>query len=438
MADEQFPELRIQKIEIPHVAQNPALTEKKSLLKDFIPLAIMSAAVVGLGVLGFLAYQSSKTPRDPNEIPVFKAETGPYKIKPQNPGGMEIPNTDKEVFNMIGENPEGKKPEGTAVVEPLPEEPVAKVELKSEYPAGGKAMPKEGATDAGENANTPVESPMAVTGDKTAKSPAASQGTLLPDEMDIAPPGEPNTPVVVPANTAAKEPGESKGSDKVALDKPQEIQIKGDKKDIVAKEPSAKEAGAFDENVDSMMHDSQAEAQKVETPTEEKKPAAVVVPKKAEEKKKPEAKKLALEPHKDSKKVEQAAKATPKSMQKGASKKEVVIKEKESVLPSSKADKKAAAVKATVSEKASASISGVRVQLGSFRSVKEVDAEWKRIAKRFGSDLSGMNYSAVKANLGAKGIFYRLQAGPVKNASHARAVCKNLADQGQACIVVGG
>jgi cell division septation protein DedD len=53
------------------------------------------------------------------------------------------------------------------------------------------------------------------------------------------------------------------------------------------------------------------------------------------------------------------------------------------------------------------------VQLASIKSMDGVPGEWTKLTKKYPSILSGYNYRVETADLGDKGTFYRIQAGPV-------------------------
>lgn len=78
--------------------------------------------------------------------------------------------------------------------------------------------------------------------------------------------------------------------------------------------------------------------------------------------------------------------------------------------------------------------SGARVQLGAYQSEAEAKAEFAKMQKKF-SSLSGKKPIIVKADLGAKGVYYRLRVGGFSDAAEASALCKSLFAKGQACIV---
>ncbi len=94
-------------------------------------------------------------------------------------------------------------------------------------------------------------------------------------------------------------------------------------------------------------------------------------------------------------------------------------------VPAPKVVKKAAAAKPVAKAKAG---SGV-VQLGAFKSEAEAQAAWKKLSKH--PTLSGKGHSVLKADLGDKGVFYRLRASGVD----AKSTCAALAGK-TACMPV--
>jgi hypothetical protein len=94
-------------------------------------IAVAAAAVAFGGVIWF-AYQSGKTGNG-GVPPLVKADTGPIKVKPDNPGGAEIPFQDSTVYDRLDAN--GQKP----VVEkllPENEAPVARPQPAPALPPG--------------------------------------------------------------------------------------------------------------------------------------------------------------------------------------------------------------------------------------------------------------------------------------------------------------
>jgi hypothetical protein len=66
------------------------------------------SAVVGFGSL--LAYTYLETrdgPVDPNSLPIVRADTRPMKTRPDQPGGIEVPFQDKEIYDRVGQQATG-------------------------------------------------------------------------------------------------------------------------------------------------------------------------------------------------------------------------------------------------------------------------------------------------------------------------------------------
>ncbi|MBI5163028.1 MAG: SPOR domain-containing protein [Magnetospirillum sp.] len=74
------------------------------------------------------------------------------------------------------------------------------------------------------------------------------------------------------------------------------------------------------------------------------------------------------------------------------------------------------------------------IQLSSLRSHEAADKEWGRIQKANGELLSTLKADVVQVDLGGKGTFWRLRAGPLSDTA-ARQLCQELAKRNQGCIV---
>ena len=75
------------------------------------------------------------------------------------------------------------------------------------------------------------------------------------------------------------------------------------------------------------------------------------------------------------------------------------------------------------------------VQLGSFKTRTLGDGAWRRVKSKQKKLLTAASHEIVKANLGAKGIYYRLQVGPYKNRAGAMSTCKGLKAAGVGCFI---
>lgn len=75
-------------------------------------------------------------------------------------------------------------------------------------------------------------------------------------------------------------------------------------------------------------------------------------------------------------------------------------------------------------------------QLGSVRNDGAANAEWVRLTKRMPDLLGSRGMSLQRADLGAKGVFYRMQTGPFADRSGAQRLCDQVKARGQGCMVV--
>lgn len=77
----------------------------------------------------------------------------------------------------------------------------------------------------------------------------------------------------------------------------------------------------------------------------------------------------------------------------------------------------------------------VQVRLASVRTPEAARSEWARL-KRDNADLLGnLSGVAVRTDLGEKGIYYRVEAGPFDSTAAAERVCSELKKRGLGCIL---
>lgn len=86
--------------------------------------SVLIGAVSGLAlaaVVGWFALSPRYSVDNVAEIPVIRRPQASIKVKPENPGGMEILNQDKTVYDIIEKEPERKEVES---ILPPPEQPI--------------------------------------------------------------------------------------------------------------------------------------------------------------------------------------------------------------------------------------------------------------------------------------------------------------------------
>jgi cell division protein FtsN len=77
-----------------------------------------------------------------------------------------------------------------------------------------------------------------------------------------------------------------------------------------------------------------------------------------------------------------------------------------------------------------------RLQLGAVRSEDAAKQEWQRLQKAQPDLLGKLSVNFVRADLGEKGVFYRIQAGPIGDAAEATQSCAALKSRNVGCILV--
>ncbi len=73
------------------------------------------------------------------------------------------------------------------------------------------------------------------------------------------------------------------------------------------------------------------------------------------------------------------------------------------------------------------------IHLASYRTSKNADRGWVKIVRAHKNLVSGLEHKVTRVNLGRKGTYYRLKAGPFKNAAEAKAMCRKLKRRRQFC-----
>lgn len=191
----------------------PELFAERPIRSDFtrgpsyrVRRIITVSVIALLAVFGiYFAFGHKHTP---TEIPVIAAE-GPYKQKPDQPGGMDIPHQDVQVYQEIG---------GADA----PASPVEHLLPQPETPKAPAARPNAVPMDAAPPAT--INSDMAATGAPEALTPAAApvaavQTTVTPE---AAAPKPAQTITVVPP-AKAKPVAKVKAAAKLKAAKPTSI-----------------------------------------------------------------------------------------------------------------------------------------------------------------------------------------------------------------------
>ena len=303
-------------------------------LRSYLTLGVAVIAVGGIVATG-LHFMGGKRAGGPG-IPVIKADERPIKIRPDDRGGMQVPNQDKLVYERMEQGEADAKVERLL---PPPEQP---------------QVPVKGAT--------PVDAQAA----KQAASTEVLRPVTQSKPLAIEPPRPVQAAAPVPVAPAAVPPA--------VVQAPMPA---------VAPPPVAAPAPVSAPQVQSGYVPAQSRAP---APTPAPQPAPV--------------KPVAAAPAPQPAPVKPVAIAPPP---------------------------------------AAAPANGPAggdwlIQLGALRSAPDADKEWGRIQRANHDLLSTLKSDVVRVELGEKGTFWRLRAGPLSEQA-AKQLCNELKSRNQGCII---
>ena len=81
-------------------------------------------------------------------------------------------------------------------------------------------------------------------------------------------------------------------------------------------------------------------------------------------------------------------------------------------------------------------IPGIRIQLAAVKNADEASKEWSRLQQVLGTQLDGLVLTVETVDLGTKGIYHRIQAGPFPDKAAAAAKCTAIKALNHDCLVV--
>jgi len=169
--------------------------------RPILPILLGLTVIVAFGVATWYALAPIQPPAAAGEPPLIKAELAPFKEKPAEPGGLEIPNKDKLVFERLTPAPAPDKEEKLA---PRPEEPVARPK-QAEQPATPQSTAE------------PTQSAAVAPPPAAPPPPAAREDA--PAAREDAPAAPSAAPTTTAAATAARQPAAASATPQAANDK---------------------------------------------------------------------------------------------------------------------------------------------------------------------------------------------------------------------------
>ncbi|WP_420405046.1 SPOR domain-containing protein [Nisaea sp.] len=187
----------------------PLMSEERGKGRGLTVLAAVLAVTAFAGVVWY-AYDQGRRIGSETAAPLIKADDSPSKVRPDSPGGMQVPHQDKLVLDDLGSGRGAQN--GESRVErllPPPEAPVPAPEPLPGAPAA-EDSPSDSATVAVAPAETAPAAPKGPETIPPAKAPdAAAQKALVPPPPPTpapAPAAEAPTAAVPAPKTPAPEP----------------------------------------------------------------------------------------------------------------------------------------------------------------------------------------------------------------------------------------
>jgi cell division septation protein DedD len=152
---------------------------------------IAVAALGGFAVVVVYSYDRGTESASQQTAPIVKAREGPTRIRPEKPGGMTIPNQDKQIYDRLGGTPDTAKierllpPPEPVATKPPPMPEVKIPEIPISPAAGNPSAPATPATSA-----PPVAAPVApkpVAAARSDKEPVKFPPKQAPPAVKVTP-----------------------------------------------------------------------------------------------------------------------------------------------------------------------------------------------------------------------------------------------------------
>jgi len=139
---------------------------------------VLGVAVVG-GVLWYAFRGQGSLPLPNGEVQTVKADPSPYKVKPENPGGMQVDNQDKLVYDRVAKGAAPTRAENLLPPPEVPKAPPVKKEAMPQTTVATAPTPKAPPPEPKAPETKPVE--MTMSQPKTADAkPAETKPAEVP------------------------------------------------------------------------------------------------------------------------------------------------------------------------------------------------------------------------------------------------------------------
>lgn len=319
---------------------------------------ILLLAIVTLGAVIFFTYPGED---EVETIPVIQADARPFKIVPDDPGGMQIPHRDSTVFSSMRSSamPDEGQPVENLFADNTPEDPMPRSQLFA-------GLNTEEETDT-------LNELDPAAGSEELLNEGANEEERLFGDLTPQPQGN------FPAEKIESRPEASEVVD-------------------ISSRPAAMESNTQMASSSQVRLRPQARFEQNEPKLEIIQPAAPI-------------------------QTTEEKIAAPKPAE-----------------PAPKPDKKVAVLNTPKTELKTSSLSrgGTHfVQIGAVKSPDAAEKGWGSYQKEYSPVLNGMDHRVERADLGTKGIYYRIQAGPLSKEKASEVCAAIKAQKPGGCLVVG-
>lgn len=387
------------------------------------------------------------TGEDISRLPLLTASSEPYRIRPDDPGGMDIPNRDSTIFEAIDDTADSD-------AKPVDEKSPSTTDAaqNNQAPAqddstGAQTAQKDGAPESKKTDRGFASSKQFAGLEETLKTKLGdtadtsvvtqpSEGDLPSETMEKASEGTDISGIPKPTQEALdkKAPDIENLAELTAPQVPPKTEKKAEPADKISQQGGTPTVSSPKPATKPARQDQKRDTAPLETPDPKTEDDSDSNTKETEE--------TLSYPNGDS--VETAATDKAKDIDDIV---DPILARDESTAPQEQTDDKDKVTgklessreepAETLKKAVSPPQNGYFVQLGSVTSQDKARAEWQRLQSRYASQLAEQDYRVQEADLGERGVFYRIQAGPFSQ-NRARAVCKDLKEAGKTggCLVV--
>jgi len=347
------------------------------------PRLLMSAAVIGgvaiLGGVAFFAFSSGGT----GEPVLLSADNSPIKVRPENPGGVQIPNQENPVYKRVAGEQTDAPSEQPRLVSAT-EEPLA-----LPLPDDGEFDDSNASVEDTAPTTTASATPNSADTDRAAAAPGGSEERLTNTGMEN--PVEKELVAVTPRRV------------RTLVVRPDGSMVPAELPQVAQAEPATMATDAI-ASASAAAADQPARAEaRDDTPAV---PRTGPIPPSRPGNITPEQ-------------PQQVAALTPQPQQPAAQ-------------PAAEAPQPQQV--AALQNEPAANASEWSVQIASQPSVEDAQKSYQQLAQRYGNVLQGKGVNIVKADIEGKGTYYRVRI-PSSSKESAIELCSQLKSAGGTCFV---